>query len=73
MFQIKDIQAAVPPAHLNKPLLKARLSEKQWESVQYINTALRTEYTTRKEMLLKRLDLTIQSFNWSDKAKVRVM
>lgn len=55
---------------MSKPLLKAKLSEKQWESVELINTALQQEYNIRRDMILKRLDVTIQSFKWSDKIKV---
>ena len=55
---------------MSKPLLKARLTEKQWETVDTINTALREEYTCRRGMVLKRLDVTIQSFRWSDRVKV---
>lgn len=51
-------------------MLKARLSEKQWAQVLAINEVLSEEYRIRREMLLKRLDVTIQSFKWSDKAKV---
>ena len=56
---------------MSKPILKARLSEKQWKDVEFINDALRNEYETRRDMMLKRLDVTIQSFKWSDRAKVR--
>ena len=33
---------------------------------------LAADYTVRREMLLKRLDVTVQSFLWSAKAQVRV-
>ena len=62
--------AKVHAAHLSKPLLKARLSEKQWEAMEFINTALQQEYNVRRDMILKRLDVTIQSFKWSDRVKV---
>ena len=55
---------------MSKPLLKARLSDKQWEQILKINDSLVREYTTRREMILKRLDVTIQSFMWSEAAKV---
>lgn len=58
------------PEQAGKPLLKARLSDKQWAQVLAINEVLSEEYRIRREMLLKRLDVTIQSFKWSDKAKV---
>jgi len=35
-----------------------------------INHALRQEYECRRQMLLQRLDVTILSFQWSDRAKV---
>ena len=37
-----------------------------------INEILSQEYSVRKEVLLKRIDLTVQSFMWSDQAKVRI-
>ena len=58
------------PEQIGKSLLKARLSDKQWEQILKINDTLLLEYRTRREMLLKRLDVTIQSFMWSDAAKV---
>ena len=60
------------PGQAGQPLLKSRLSEKQWSQLLAINSVLADEYRVRREMLLKRLDVTIQSFKWSDKAKVSV-
>lgn len=57
------------PMQVGKPLLKARLSDMQWEQILKINNSLALEYQTRREMLLKRLDVTIQSFMWADNAK----
>lgn len=34
-----------------------------------MNTVLSSEYECRRRMLIKRLDVTIQSFGWSDRAK----
>lgn len=36
-----------------------------------INSVLSAEYECRRRMLIKRLDVTIQSFSWSDRAKAR--
>lgn len=41
------------------------------EKIEAINQALTNEYEVRRKMLLKRLDVTVQSFGWSDRAKVR--
>ena len=68
--KIKDLIGSVPAEHIGKPLLKAKLSEKQWQNVNFINQALRQEYSCRRDMILKRLDVTIQSFKWSDRVKV---
>jgi len=67
--KIKELTGKLTANHVSKPLLKARLSQKQWDGVCFINQALAQEYECRREMLLKRLDVTIQSFRWSDKAK----
>ncbi|KAL8611032.1 hypothetical protein ACOMHN_042648 [Nucella lapillus] len=57
------------PDQISKPLLKGNLSEEQWEKLTEISEAMEQDYHTRKEMLLKRLDVTIQSFATSEKAK----
>ena len=69
--QIKELITKCPEA-VSRPLLKASLSERQWEAVTLINHALRQEYECRRQMLLQRLDVTILSFQWSDRAKVSV-
>ena len=70
LLQIKELISQNPDL-VGKSLMKVRLSDKQWEQVHNINLVLTEEYKIRREMLLKRLDVTIQSFMWSDKAKVR--
>ncbi|EFO24757.2 hypothetical protein LOAG_03728 [Loa loa] len=52
-----------------RPLLTASLSDTQWEKIDAINEKLVQEYRTRILLLLKRLDVTIQSFTWSDRIK----
>ncbi|KAK7504820.1 hypothetical protein BaRGS_00003848 [Batillaria attramentaria] len=68
--KIKELMTKYPD-QTGKPLLKARLSDKQWAAILEINESLAQEYRIRREMLLKRLDVTIQSFMWSDKAKAK--
>ncbi|VDK77325.1 unnamed protein product [Litomosoides sigmodontis] len=51
------------------PLLTASLSGIQWERIEALNKKLVQEYRTRILLLLKRLDVTIQSFTWSDRIK----
>lgn len=67
MFQklTPSIQNAVQKAGnelLGNPLFSGTLSDKQWHMLEDIQKDLNNEYTIRREMLLKRLDCTIQSF-----------
>uniref|UniRef100_A0A672NHF4 Family with sequence similarity 98 member B n=1 Tax=Sinocyclocheilus grahami TaxID=75366 RepID=A0A672NHF4_SINGR len=39
------------------------------KDLEKINGVLSAEYECRRRMLIKRLDVTIQSFSWSDRAK----
>ncbi len=55
--------------YIPEMLLRRKLSVEQWKQLEEINHSLAEEYSVRREMLLKRLDVTIQSFKWSDRAK----
>ena len=37
-----------------------------------LNTELKAEYKVRQQMLLTRLDVTVQSFRWSERAKANL-
>lgn len=41
------------------------------EKIEAINQAIVNEYEVRRKLLVKRLDVTVQSFGWSDRAKVQ--
>ena len=61
----------IPPStKANAPIIKKPLTTSQWKQLEIIHKTLTQEYTARREMLLKRLDVTIASFNWSERAKV---
>ncbi|ESO93618.1 hypothetical protein LOTGIDRAFT_119041, partial [Lottia gigantea] len=66
--KVKELMSQNPEL-FGEALLKARLSEQQWKDVLEVNRILTEEYRVRREMLLKRVDVTIQSFKWSEKAK----
>lgn len=68
---VQQLLRKAPKDHLGNPLLTKSLGHKQWSKVQEINSQLNQEYTLRRSMLLKRLDVTVQSFGWSDRAKVK--
>jgi hypothetical protein len=56
---------------LGNPLFnpKQPLKDEQWSKIEKINMALEQEYSLRRKMLLTRLDVTIQSFKWSETIK----
>lgn len=67
--KLKEALAKVPPSHIGEPLMKKPLGPVHWEKIEAINQALENEYEVRRKMLLKRLDVTVQSFGWSERAK----
>nr|DBA14228.1 TPA: hypothetical protein GDO54_005226 [Pyxicephalus adspersus] len=46
-------------------------SVQEKEHLEKINEALCIEYECRRRMLIKRLDVTVQSFGWSERAKAK--
>lgn len=67
--KVKNINSKSPKSYISQPLMKLTPTSEQWENLAAINKALTSEYECRRRMLIKRLDVTVQSFGWSDKAK----
>jgi hypothetical protein len=63
--QVKENVDKASPEVVGKPLFVGVLSDKQWHQLSALQNELREEYCMRREMLLKRLDVTIQSFQAS--------
>ncbi|XP_074548356.1 protein FAM98B [Halichoeres trimaculatus] len=70
--KVNQLVRDLPNGSIGNPVLKKPLSSEQWEKLRSINTVLCSEYECRRRMLIKRLDVTVQSFGWSDRAKVKV-
>jgi len=60
--KLSETLKTVSTDHLGKPLIDVELSAKQWEELNKLQEAMHKEYTIRRDMLLKRLDVTVQSF-----------
>lgn len=45
------------------------MTYEEWLKLEKLQNELETEYDLRRKMLMTRLDVTIQSFQWSDAAK----
>ncbi|XP_024152496.1 protein FAM98A [Oryzias melastigma] len=69
--KLKEALSRVPAGHVGEPLLHRPLGPVHLEKIEAINQTLVNEYEVRRKTLLKRLDVTVQSFGWSDRAKVR--
>lgn len=69
-MQISELCRELPDNYIPEPLLLRELSPEQWKALESINVTLQDEYSLRRQMLLRRLDVTVQSFKWSDRAKV---
>ncbi|XP_018015523.1 protein FAM98B isoform X2 [Hyalella azteca] len=69
--KLTEVLKKAPPSLVGKPLFHETLSEKQWNMLQEIQDEMFQEYTMRRQMMIKRLDLTFQSFQWSDQGKSR--
>ncbi|XP_029316270.1 protein FAM98B [Cottoperca gobio] len=70
--EVDKVLKDLPNGCIGNPVLKKALCSEQWERLHNINAALSSEYECRRRMLIKRLDVTVQSFGWSDRAKVKV-
>mgnify|MGYP001810536855 CR=1 FL=1 len=67
--KLKELLAKLPEQHLNKPLLTVQLNEHQWTALAKLNEMLSSDFQMRRELLLTRLDVTIQSFKWADRLR----
>ncbi|XP_034487864.1 protein FAM98B [Drosophila innubila] len=67
--RLKQINKAVtsqPLMHTNKPLTDA-----QWRVLEAMHKDLDSEYNLRRQMMLTRLEATVQSFQWSESMRNR--
>lgn len=60
--KLSEVLKTVSSDHFGKPLIDIELSAKQWDELSKLQEEMHKEYTIRREMLLKRLDVTVQSF-----------
>ncbi|XP_077119730.1 protein FAM98B [Ranitomeya variabilis] len=70
--KVTELLPKLKSASVNQALLNVDLTAQQLERLEKINDALCKEYECRRRMLIKRLDVTVQSFGWSDKAKAKM-
>ncbi|XP_072550134.1 protein FAM98B [Salminus brasiliensis] len=69
--QVETRLASLPEGEVREPLLKTDLSSSQWRKVHELNEALRKDYDCRRQMMIKRFYVTLQSFAWGERGKER--
>lgn len=56
------MRSKAPAALIGKPLFSGDLSDKQWAQLDQMQKEMHAEYRMRRQMMIKRLDVTVQSF-----------
>lgn len=69
--EVKTRLARLPGGEMTDPLLNTGLSTDQWMQLHKINEVLSEDYHCRRQMMLKRFQVTLESFAWGDKQKER--
>jgi hypothetical protein len=65
----KELISKLPKGYMGKPLFTTMLNNLQWKQLMYINQTLHDDFQMRRELLLTRIDVTVQSFKWADRLK----
>ena len=60
--RVSETVKKIPKEVLGKPLFFNKLNDNEREKLEKLHRDLNEEYTIRREMLLKRLDVTVNSF-----------
>jgi protein FAM98B len=68
--KVDELRANLPVDYEGKRIWTTPLSAEETKMANDINAAFQDEYKARREMMLKRLDVTLQTLLWSEKAKL---
>ncbi|XP_044058832.1 protein FAM98B [Siniperca chuatsi] len=71
LHEVESRLARLPCGDMTKPLLNTILSSEQWRQVERINQVLSKDYQCRRQMMIKRFEVTLESFAWGEKQKER--
>ncbi|XP_028320570.1 protein FAM98B isoform X2 [Gouania willdenowi] len=71
LTEVKSRLDKLPDKAMIDPLLKTNLSAEQWRQVTKVNLVLTEDYQCRRQMMIKRFQVTLESFAWGEKEKER--
>ncbi|XP_057694831.1 protein FAM98B [Corythoichthys intestinalis] len=63
--------AHLPGEAMTDPLLHSSLNAEQWIQLEKINGVLSNDYSCRQQMMVKRFQVSLESFAWGEKQKER--
>lgn len=69
--QVQTRLANLPDGNMADPLLSTSLTAEQWMQLKKINQILSEDYQCRRQMIIKRFQVTLESFTWGEKQKER--
>ncbi|XP_056139867.1 protein FAM98B isoform X2 [Lampris incognitus] len=69
LHEVESRLAVLPSGDMVEPLLNTHLNSKQWRQVDEINQMLLEDYQCRRQMMIKRFQVTLHSFAWGEKKK----
>ncbi|XP_030648561.1 protein FAM98A [Chanos chanos] len=69
--EVETRLASLPDGVMPEPLLKTNLNSSQWRKIEQINQTLSKDYECRRQMMMKRFHVTLQSFAWGEKGEER--
>ncbi|XP_061575314.1 protein FAM98B [Cololabis saira] len=71
LSEVKLRLARLPDGDMLNPLLNRSLSSEQWMQLKKISEILSGDYQCRRQMMVKRFQVTLESFAWGEKQKER--
>ncbi|XP_073343640.1 protein FAM98C [Pagrus major] len=71
LSEVETRLSRLPSGDMTNPLLNTSLSTEQWTQVKNINQLLTEDYRCRRQMMIKRFQVTLESFAWGEKQKER--
>ncbi|XP_043094221.1 protein FAM98B isoform X2 [Puntigrus tetrazona] len=69
--EVETRLTSLPEGEVPGALLKTSLTSEQWKKINDINRALCKDYECRRQMMIKRFHVTLQSFTWGERGKER--
>ncbi|XP_037124613.1 protein FAM98B [Syngnathus acus] len=69
--EVESRIACLPGEAMTKSLLQASLTTEQWRQLAKLNRVLSDDYGRRQQMMIKRFQVSLESFAWGEKQKER--